>query len=87
MCGQVYPDQEGRRLPDLEQARASAILDARDLMAADVKAGRLCFGCHIDIADDHGAVILSVPFHEAIELSGLDKLHEQDVQRSRATAM
>lgn len=79
MCGRVYPDEEGRSLSDLEQARASAILDARDLMAAEVKAGWLCLACRIDIADGGGAVILSVPFHEAIDFSGPDRTCEHQV--------
>lgn len=82
MCGQAYPDHEGRSFPDLEHARASAVLDARDLMAGEVKAGRLCFSCRIDIADEQGAVVLTLPFHEAVELSGLDELRDRDAQRS-----
>lgn len=81
MCGRVYPDEEGRSFPDLEHARASAVLDARDLMAGEVKAGRLCFACRIDIADEQGAVVLTLPFREAVELSGLVELRDRDAQR------
>lgn len=74
MRDHVYLDQEGRSFPNLEQARASAILDVRGLMAADVKAGCLCFDCRIGIADEQGVVVLTVPFREAVEISGFDEL-------------
>ena len=79
MSNGVYSDEEGRDLPDVEHVRANAVLDARDLMAADVKAGRLCLGDRICIVDEQGVVVLSLPFHEAVEFSGLDELREHEV--------
>lgn len=70
MCGVSYPDGEGRELPGLQDARRMAELDARELLSADVKAGRLCLDCLINIADEDGNVLLTVPFHETVELSG-----------------
>lgn len=70
MCGVSYPDEEGRRLSDPEAARQMAVLDARELLSGEVRAGRLCLDCLINVADETGEVLLSVPFHETVMLSG-----------------
>ena len=80
MSGTAYPDPEGREVRDLQHARDAAILNARDLLAADVKAGCLSLGCKIDVADERGRVILVIPFREAVEVTGIacplpDHLH------------
>ena len=35
-CGTVLEDEEGRELPDLDTARATAVADARAIMCAEV---------------------------------------------------
>jgi hypothetical protein len=59
-------DEEGCELRDLEAVRERAIHDARSLMAADVEAGRLDLTDYVEVADDRGAVVLTLPFAEAV---------------------
>lgn len=70
-CGIVYPDEEGRSFANLEAARRTALVNARELMADEMKSGRLCLGCRIDIADEHGRVLDVVPFKNAVEVINL----------------
>lgn len=69
-CGVVTQDEEGRMLPSFEVALEEAVAAARDLMAAEVKSGRLCLGCHIEIVDAYGITLAIVPFDEAVSVSG-----------------
>ena len=68
--GKVLEDPDGMTLADAEEARSQAKEDARELMAADVKAGELCLGCHIEVDDEDGVRVMDVPFREAIRVSG-----------------
>ena len=70
-CGVVTTDYEGRKLDSLAAARASALRDARDIMATEVQIGKLCLTCHIDIVDAGSAIITRVLFRDALEISGL----------------
>ena len=72
MSGTAYPDPEGREVRDLQHARDAAIADTRDLIAADAKAGQLCLSCNIDIADERGRIVLIVPFHEVVQVTGIE---------------
>jgi hypothetical protein len=69
-CGTLIPDDEGREC-DASSLRSIAIHEARDLMSGEVKAGRLCVGCRIDVLDEAGSLVLSVPFTDALEITGL----------------
>lgn len=70
-CGTHIPDDEGRGLAGMEEARSEAIKAARDVMSAEVQAGRLCLGCRIDVKDGNGRLVLTVPFSDALTISGL----------------
>lgn len=70
-CGISYMADEAVELADLAAAREYARTAARAIMSAEVLAGRLCLSCRIDIADEGGRVVASVPFREAVALSGL----------------
>ena len=61
-------DEEGCVLPDLEAARASAIRDARSLMASQVIDGRLCHDDRVEIADGDGKNLADVSFYDAVEI-------------------
>lgn len=64
-------DVEGHDLPDLEAAHAMALSGIRDFLAHEAMNGRLDFRGHIDIKDDSGAVLQTIPFVEAFEIKGL----------------
>ena len=65
----VLIDEEGADLVDTDAARANALHEARQLMAADISNGHLCFACHIEVRDEAGNFILSVAFQDAIIFS------------------
>jgi hypothetical protein len=52
-------------------ARLRAIREARSIMSSEVAAGKLCLSCHIRVEDARGATLLTVPFREALEVTGL----------------
>lgn len=66
----ISMDEEGVDLPDLEEARANGVREAREMMLEMVAEGRINFSHRIDIADDKGAVIDSVMFAEAVTVEG-----------------
>ena len=70
-CGSVISDEEGLDKPDLESVRHEALMSAREIMSNEVKIGKLCLGCHIEVEDEAGQVVLTLPFKEAVQVSGL----------------
>ncbi len=69
-CGRVTIDEEGLLLEDLPDAHARAIGEARAIMCAEVREGRLCLNCNIEVVDDGGALAVNVDFRDALVLSG-----------------
>ena len=61
-------DCEGKDLPDAGRARELAVDYARGIMSEDVKDGRLVLRDEIDILDEQGEKILTLPFRDAIEI-------------------
>jgi hypothetical protein len=51
---EVFPDEEGIELPDVEAARREALLSARELVSQAIKAGRTTFPEAFVIADEAG---------------------------------
>ncbi|MDT9600409.1 DUF6894 family protein [Sphingosinicella rhizophila] len=70
-CGNIISDAEGRELPDIATVRKRAIAEARQLMSAEVAAGRLCLSCRIEVEDEDRRPVLVIPFREALEITGL----------------
>jgi len=66
--GESVEDPDGMFLPDAEMARLEAIRSARDIMAEDVRRGRLSLASLIEVTDEQGEPILAVPFREVIEI-------------------
>ncbi len=62
-------DDEGSDLRDLDHARLEAIKDARALMSTAMLDGRTIFGRSIAISDETGAVLMVLPFSEAVNPS------------------
>ena len=61
-------DCEGKELADARTAREAAVHYAREMMAEDVKDGRLVLRDSIEVFDDKGEKVLTLPFREAIEI-------------------
>ena len=70
-CGMVTRDEEGQEVVDLVAARAKAVQSARAIMCGEVTEGRLCLACHITVTNLAGDCVLTIPFREAVEVSGL----------------
>ena len=63
--GRLVADPEGQEFPSLAAARASALKDALQIMSAAVLTGKRPNGSQFEIMDDHGRVVLTVPFSDA----------------------
>jgi hypothetical protein len=60
-------DPDGIEMP-ADAVRGVALMQARDCMAGDVKEGRLDLHCRIDVHDQSGKLVHSLPFADALEL-------------------
>jgi hypothetical protein len=64
---ELLEDEEGEEFPSLVEARAEAVMAARELMAAAVASGKKPRHSSFEIADESGRIVLVMPFEEAIE--------------------
>lgn len=63
------PDDTGKALPDLDAARAYATRLARfEVAEAAKRDGRVVLSHRIDIEDEHGEVLATVRFGEAVQI-------------------
>jgi hypothetical protein len=60
------PDEEGEDFPDLAAAREKALIGARSILSEEVKGGALDLRGAIEIADEKGEIVLTVPYSEAV---------------------
>jgi len=65
----VTRDEEGLDLPDREAARLAALDGARDIMAAEIHQGAIDLRMRIEVEDEEGQALLSVPFADAVQVS------------------
>lgn len=70
-CGALTPDEEGEEFDDLDTVRDTAVRLARGIMAGEITAGRLCLLCRIEVVDEAGAVVMEIPFKDAVVVTGL----------------
>lgn len=61
-------DVEGHDLPSLEVARAKALDGIRDFLSAELRNGTLDLRGRVDIEDEVGAVLITIPFAEAVAI-------------------
>ena len=59
-------DDEGTELPTLDEARAEALEDARELMSGAILEGRDISGRRVEICSESGETLMIVPFAAAI---------------------
>ena len=64
--GALIEDLEGTELDNVELARQEAIYDARALMSAAILTCRDISGRSVQILDEQRAVVITVPFSEAL---------------------
>jgi hypothetical protein len=64
----VALDEEGIELRDAEAARDKALADARHMACAEVLEGRLNLSHRIEVVDERGDVLLTVPFGATVKI-------------------
>jgi len=62
----VLLDPEGRALPSIEAVAAAALFEARSIICADVRLGKIALNQRIDVEDDKGSVVHSLRFEDAV---------------------
>lgn len=65
---QLLPDNEGSELYDLNAAKTEALAAAADILVARIQAGRPLGDAVFEIADETGAVVMSIPLRAALHL-------------------
>ena len=70
-CGTVATDEEGVERDGMAAVRTAALQAAREVMCAEVAEGQLCLSCNIEVRDETGATVLTLPFKEAVVVSGM----------------
>lgn len=61
-------DQEGKELDGIEDARAIALAEAREMIEASVAEGRVDLNHFIQVRDESGNIVHRLRFREAITI-------------------
>ena len=61
-------DPEGQDFPSVEAVRKAALVSARDLMTGDIREGVLDLRFRIDVEDDNGEIVYTLPFKHALNI-------------------
>lgn len=62
------PDEEGRELASLEEARAEAVKGVRSLVAEDALQGCIDLRGRLEVVENGSRVVLTIPFEETVEV-------------------
>lgn len=63
-----FVDEHGIDLADAAAARVAALAGARGMMSEEVKKGHLSLHHRIDVEDEDGDAVLTLPFSDAVEI-------------------
>ena len=63
-----FIDEEGIEMADAAAARVAALAGARGIMSEEVKTGHLDLRHSIEVEDEEGDPVLTLPFSEAVEI-------------------
>jgi hypothetical protein len=80
-------DVEGQELPDLDAAKAFALLCARDTLSHEMRQGVLNLRIRLDVADAAGAVVHTLPLKEAFLILKPNESSERNGWKADATLM
>lgn len=61
-------DPEGLEFPTVEALRKAVLVSARDLMTGDVREGVIDLRFRIDVEDESGEIIYTLPFKHAVNI-------------------
>lgn len=67
----VVLDPDGRALPTLAAVAEAALVEARAIIGAEAKGGRISLDQSIDVEDEAGQVVHTLPFAEAVQIKPL----------------
>ena len=67
--GEPVDDPDGMFLSDMRGARLEAVRSARNIIAEDLRRGRLHLSSWIEVTDEQGEAIFALPFAEAVEIT------------------
>ncbi len=70
-CGTLKEDLVGREFARFEAAQEHALEIARNIMSDEVREGRLCVACNVDILDADRKLLVAVPFRQALAIIGV----------------
>lgn len=65
-----FLDDQGMDMADAAAARDAALAGARGMMSEQVRKGRLSLHHRIEVVDEGGGAILTLPFADAVEIEG-----------------
>ena len=61
-------DPDGSEFEDMEAVRNAVMVNARDLIAGDVRNGLVDFRYRIDAENESGQIVYSLPFKHAVNI-------------------
>ena len=61
-------DPEGLEFPNIEAMRKAVLVSARDLMTGDIREGVMDLRFRIDVEDEAGEIIYTLPFKHAVNI-------------------
>jgi hypothetical protein len=61
-------DEEGVELPNRAAARLNALIEIRDLMAAQVRHDFIVLSHWIELMDEQGDLVLTITFRDAVDI-------------------
>lgn len=61
-------DPEGLEFATMEAVRKAVLVSARDLMTGDVREGVIDFRFRIDVENESGEIVYTLPFKHAINI-------------------
>ncbi len=61
-------DPEGLEFPTIEALRKAVLVSARDLMTGDVREGVIDLRFRIDVEDESGDIVYTLPFKHAVNI-------------------
>jgi hypothetical protein len=70
--GHVFRDEDGKECCDVMEASTLAMKSARSIVSADALDGSIDLRGRIEIADEHGAVLSTVLYCDAVAVRGAD---------------
>jgi hypothetical protein len=79
---EISRDREGQELPDAEAARREAVNTSREILGERLLHGGALNHCRIEIADETGLVVDTVPFAETVLKNGHLRGYDDDITQS-----